>query len=164
MSDVLRRLGRVDQGELARVFAARLDPGRRYGAGALDLRERVRARVPWREATPAQFGDQGSYGNGAAMRVAPLGAYFFGNPVKAAAEAAAQAEVTHANIEGIAGAVAVAVLAAVPETGRAMFDAVLDLTPRHLTSARACAGPGRLAGSASKRRPGPWATVADQRT
>ena len=28
------------------------------------------------------------------MRVAPLGAYYFGNPAKAAAEAAAQAEIT----------------------------------------------------------------------
>jgi len=63
------------------------------------------------------------------MRVAPLGAYYFGNPARAAAEAAAQAEVTHANIEGIAGAVAVAVAASTPQTGRALFDAVLDLTP-----------------------------------
>jgi ADP-ribosylglycohydrolase len=63
------------------------------------------------------------------MRVAPLGAYYFGNPARAAAEAAAQAEVTHANIEGIAGAIAVAVAASTPQTGRALFDAVLDLTP-----------------------------------
>jgi ADP-ribosylglycohydrolase len=72
------------------------------------------------------------------MRVAPLGAYYFGNP----ARAAAQAEVTHANIEGIAGAVAVAVAASTPQTGRALFDAVLDLTPAP-TCAKACAGRGR---------------------
>lgn len=129
VADVLRRLGQVDQDELARVFAARLDPGRRYGAGALELLERVQAGVPWREATAAQFGGHGSYGNGAAMRVAPLGAYYSGDLARAAAEAAAQAEVTHANIEGIAGAIAVAVAAAVSRNGREMFDAVLDLTP-----------------------------------
>ena len=76
------------------------------------------------------------------MRGAPLGAYYFGNPARAAAEAAAQAEVTHANIEGIAGAVAVAVAASTPQTGRALFDAVLDLTPAP-TCAKACAGRGR---------------------
>jgi len=129
VADVLRRLGRIDQDELAAMFAARFDPSRRYGAGALELLEQVRAGVPWRQASAAQFGGRGSHGNGGAMRVAPLGAYYFGNPARAAAEAAAQAEVTHANIEGIAGAVAVAVAAATPQTGRALFDAVLDLTP-----------------------------------
>ncbi len=55
---------------------------------------------------------------------------------------AAQAEVTHANIEGIAGAVAVAVAASTPQTGRALFDAVLDLTPGTYVP-KACAGRGR---------------------
>src|SRR5579859_6188771 len=67
--------------------------------GALELLEQVRAGVPWRQASAAQFGGRGSHGNGGAMRVAPLGAYYFGNPARAAAEAAAQAEVTQANIE-----------------------------------------------------------------
>jgi ADP-ribosylglycohydrolase len=100
VADVLRRLGRIDQDELAAMFAARFDPSRRYGAGALELLEQVRAGVPWRQASAAQFGGRGSHGNGGAMRVAPLGAYYFGNPARAAAEATAQAEVTHANIEG----------------------------------------------------------------
>ncbi len=141
VADVLRRLGRIDQDELAAMFAARFDPSRRYGAGALELLEQVRAGVPWRQASAAQFGGRGSHGNGGAMRVA-LGAYYFGNPARAAAEAAAQAEVTHANIEGIAGAVAVAVAASTPQTGRALFDAVLDLTPGTYVP-KACAGRGR---------------------
>ncbi|HEY4850100.1 MAG TPA: ADP-ribosylglycohydrolase family protein, partial [Streptosporangiaceae bacterium] len=33
VADVLRRLGWIDQGELAAMFAARFDPSRRYGAG-----------------------------------------------------------------------------------------------------------------------------------
>jgi ADP-ribosylglycohydrolase len=51
-------------------------------------------------------------GNGAAMRVAPLGAYFAGNVDRVVTEARASAEITHAHSEGIAGAIAVGVAAA----------------------------------------------------
>ena len=107
----LRADGRIDQDALADAFAARFDMGRRYGVGALELLERISAGDHWRTASSESFGGNGSYGNGAAMRVAPLGAYFAGDPARAAAEAALQAEVTHCHVEGIAGAVAVAVAA-----------------------------------------------------
>ena len=51
----------------------------------------------------------GSFGNGAAMRVAPVGAYFAGDDQKIVEQARLSAETTHANSEGIAGAVAVAI-------------------------------------------------------
>jgi ADP-ribosylglycohydrolase len=47
------------------------------------------------------FGGNGSFGNGAAMRVAPLGAYFAADPDRAAAEARLQAEITHSHVEGM---------------------------------------------------------------
>ena len=118
--------GRIDQDALATTFATRMDMGRRYGAGALELLERIRDGHPWRVATAESFGGNGSYGNGAAMRVAPLGAYYTGDPSRAAAEATLQAEITHAHVEGIAGAVAVAVAASVPESP---LEAALDHTP-----------------------------------
>ncbi|MBX9387508.1 ADP-ribosylglycohydrolase family protein [Streptomonospora nanhaiensis] len=111
--DVLSRAGRADQDELARLFAARFTAARGYGRGAGELLERIAAGADWRAAAAAQFGGTGSYGNGAAMRVAPLGAYFAGDPARAAQEAARAAEVTHTHPEGVAGAVAVAVAAAV---------------------------------------------------
>jgi ADP-ribosylglycohydrolase len=46
------------------------------------------------------------------MRVAPLGAYYADDLRKAAAEAVLSAEVTHTHPEGVAGAVATAVAAA----------------------------------------------------
>ena len=72
----------------------------------------IRDGVPWRQAAAAAFGGQGSCGNGAAMRVAPLGAYHPDRPTTAAELAIRSAEVTHAHPEGIAGAVLVAVAAA----------------------------------------------------
>jgi ADP-ribosylglycohydrolase len=108
----LRSRGRIDQDALAMAFAQRCEPYRGYGGGAVVILHEIRDGRPWREAAAAAFDGAGSMGNGAAMRVAPLGAYFAGDPDRAAAEAILSAEVTHAHPEGIAGAVLVAVAAA----------------------------------------------------
>ena len=68
----------------------------------------IRDGIDWRIAASAAFGGQGSMGNGAAMRVAPLGALFSGDSRRAALEAMRSAEVTRAHAEGILGAGAVA--------------------------------------------------------
>jgi ADP-ribosylglycohydrolase len=108
----LRRGGAIDQDRLARGFAERFEPYRGYGGGAVVVLRRIRDGQPWREVARDAFGGQGSMGNGAAMRVAPLGAFHAGDSRTAALEAMRSAEVTHAHAEGILGAVAVAVAAA----------------------------------------------------
>lgn len=111
--EVLKRFGRVEQDELALAFAGRYmdEPNRGYGGGARRLLARIAAGADWREAAPRLF-DGGSCGNGAAMRVAPLGAFYADDLARAAREAQLSAAVTHAHPEGQAGAVAVAVAAA----------------------------------------------------
>ncbi|MFR9775254.1 ADP-ribosylglycohydrolase family protein [Micromonospora sp. MS34] len=106
---VLTGAGKIDRDALAAAFADRYDPARRYGAGAVELLELIRTGTPWPVAAAAAFDGQGSCGNGAAMRVAPLGAWYADSTRRAAGQARAAAEVTHAHPEGIAGAVAVAV-------------------------------------------------------
>jgi ADP-ribosylglycohydrolase len=103
--------GRIDQDRLAGDFAHRCEPNRGYGMGAFIILHEIRQGVPWREAAAAVFDGQGSCGNGAAMRVAPLGAYFGGDATSAAEQARLSATVTHMHPEGVAGAVAVAVAA-----------------------------------------------------
>ncbi len=113
--DVIERHGAVETDELARVFAARYhrDPARGYGGGAARLLSAVLEGASWRSASVALFNGGGSYGNGGAMRVAPLGAYFAEDPVDVIiAQARASAEVTHGHVEGQAGAIAVALAAA----------------------------------------------------
>lgn len=132
--EVLREKGTIDQDLLAKRFAKRwlLEPGRGYGAGALGLLERISDGEPWREVSPSLFSGQGSLGNGGAMRVAPLGAFFAGEPVaRIVAEARASAEVTHAHPEGQAGAIAVALAAAfVARGGReGLLAHVIEHTP-----------------------------------
>ena len=103
-------------------FAERLgrhhDPYRGYGPGAVVLLREIREGLPWPIAAAAAFDGQGSAGNGAAMRAAPLGAWHADSLRHAAAQGARAAEVTHAHAEGIAGAVAVTVAAAAAAAGR----------------------------------------------
>lgn len=110
--EVLDLVGGIDPDLLARLFSRRYSAWRGYGTNARKLLERFREGADWRAEAAASFGGQGSFGNGAAMRVAPLGAYFADDLDDAADHAKASAVVTHAHPEGIAGAVAVAVAAA----------------------------------------------------
>lgn len=133
---VLRAHGTVDQDRLAASLARRHDADRGYGPATGRLLHLVRTGGRWRELAAALFDGQGSWGNGAAMRVAPLGAWFAGDPAEAARQAARSSEVTHTHPEAVAGAVAVAVAAAVaarsrpgPLRGRDLLEAVLGLTP-----------------------------------
>ena len=129
--DVLHRHRQVERDALAAAFAERHHPYRGYGPGTVVLLRALREGEPWRTATTAQFGGRGSMGNGAAMRVAPLGAYYPGDLARAALEAEASAVVTHAHPEGVAGAVAVAVAAShvARDDASGLIEAVVAHTP-----------------------------------
>lgn len=110
--EVLLSHGGIVEDKLVELFVQRFiqEPWRGYGAGARRLLTLYAQGANWRDEAPRLF-NGGSYGNGGAMRVAPLGAYFSGNPERAAVEARRSAIITHAHIEGQAGAIAVAVAA-----------------------------------------------------
>ena len=143
--EVLATRGHVDQDALAADFAARYaaDDRRGYGSGAHALLMNLCAGESWRTASPALFDGAGSLGNGGAMRVAPVGAYFAGDDDATIVEQAGRsAAVTHAHPEGRAGAIAVALASAWAwrHRGRAgadaagdLFDYVLRHTPDSLT-------------------------------
>ncbi|BCY07509.1 ADP-ribosylglycohydrolase family protein [Actinoplanes sp. L3-i22] len=116
---VLVAHGRVDQDVLAAEFATEYaaDPYRNYGAGMHDVLAAFGAGEGWAVVTRRQFDGSGSWGNGAAMRVPPLGAWFAGDLDAVVAEAGRSAVVTHAHPEAAAGAVAVAVAAALSVRG-----------------------------------------------
>jgi ADP-ribosylglycohydrolase len=106
--------GVVDQDALMARFvkAWREDPSRGYATGADRLMREVHEGKPWREAVRELFPGGGSFGNGAAMRVAPLGAWFADDFEALKEQAALSAEVTHGHRDGIDGAVAVALATA----------------------------------------------------
>jgi ADP-ribosylglycohydrolase len=140
--EVLERFGRIEQDALASAFARRFaeEPTRGYGGGAIRLLMDIDAGMPWRIAAPALFGG-GFYGNGGAMRAAPIGACFWRDPAVAVEEARRSAMITHAHAEGQAGAMAVAAAAAIaaqpdPPAGVEFLRAILPLIPDTLTRER----------------------------
>jgi ADP-ribosylglycohydrolase len=110
---ILRARGEIDQDCLAADFGKRYDIRRKYGAAMHRTLWQIDEGRPWREVAGAMFSGSGSFGNGAAMRVAPLGAYFADDLSIVAREAVLASEITHAHPEGIAGGVAVAIGAAI---------------------------------------------------
>lgn len=109
---VLRDYGCIEQKELAHSFAEHYDSRRGYGPNMHRLLARIREGEHWSVVAPSLFGGEGSQGNGAAMRSAPIGAYFADDMDAVVAQSRLAAEVTHSHPEGIAGAIAVAMGAA----------------------------------------------------
>ena len=109
---VLRGFVVINQDALANSFARHYDPSRGYGPATHRLLGEIRAGGRWSEVARSQFCGQGSYGNGAAMRVAPLGAFFADDLEMVVRQAELSAVTTHAHSEAVAGAVAVAIAAA----------------------------------------------------
>jgi ADP-ribosylglycohydrolase len=137
---VLRSHGFIHQDALAKRFARRFerDPDRGYGSMTRMQMREIAAGTKWRDTAANAFGGQGSMGNGSAMRVAPLGGYFAEDLEQCVREARASSLVTHTHPEGVAGAIAVGVAAAVAwqlradthiDRARHFFDAVLRYTP-----------------------------------
>ncbi len=111
--ETLERFGTIEQDFLAMCFAQRYmaDPLRGYGPAMHRTLTRIASGESWKIVSRSSFDGMGSWGNGAAMRAGPIGAFFADDPERAADEARLSAEVTHAHPEGIAGAIAVAVAA-----------------------------------------------------
>lgn len=96
----------IRQPELAQTFAHNMNGMRGYGVGAYGVLNAIRDGATWYEPAEQLFGGMGSFGNGAAMRVAPLGAFYHNAPpdiLRLAAEQ--QAVITHTHLLGIEGAV-----------------------------------------------------------
>jgi len=139
---VLAVHGELEVDALSASFVAHYDEERDYGAGVDGMiREVARRRTPLRQLATETFGGAGSWGNGAAMRIAPLGAWHHDDPDQAAADAAASASVTHTHPEGVAGAVAVAVAASLAAAGASAADLIDEscAAPRPARCTTACA-------------------------
>jgi ADP-ribosylglycohydrolase len=137
----LAETGEVRVDALAARFASAYaaDKHRKYGSAMHDVLQAFGDGQPWQDVTRSQFDGQGSWGNGAAMRVPPLGAWFAGDLDRVVEQARLSAIVTHAHPEAVAGAIAVAVTAALAVDGVPAGDiiaATLARTPDSEVAAR----------------------------
>ncbi|MBF8173667.1 ADP-ribosylglycohydrolase family protein [Streptomyces olivaceus] len=138
---VLAAHHRVDQDALAHSFAHHHDFDRGYGPAVNRLLRLVREGGDWRELAAALFNGQGSWGNGAAMRIAPLGAWYADDPEQATHQAEISAYPTHQHREAVVGAMAVAAAAALaaapsgPPGPHRLLDEVIALVPKSAVGA-----------------------------
>ncbi|GHF58112.1 hypothetical protein GCM10018790_39910 [Kitasatospora xanthocidica] len=129
--------GAIDTFDLTHAFARRHDFDRGYGPAANRMLRLIREGGDAKRLAAELFDGQGSYGNGAAMRVAPLGAAYAEDPAAVVRPAADTAVVTHTHPQAVDGAIAVAVAAAYAVRARTeavtphtFLAAVAALTPR----------------------------------
>jgi poly(ADP-ribose) glycohydrolase ARH3 len=147
----------------ARAYAA--EPWRGYGAGPPRVFAMVEQGWTFEAAAASLFDGAGSFGNGAAMRVAPVGLLPAATDRSEAAQLAeVQARVTHTHPDAVDGATVVAqVVAALLDAddvdAEVVAEAVADV------SARLADGPVRagLAGVLEVARAGGDASVATRR-
>jgi ADP-ribosylglycohydrolase len=109
----LEQHGRIDQDYLAHNFARHYDSARGYGPAMHGLLHKFRSSgLRWRDEAQALFNGEGSFGNGSAMRVAPLGAFLADELASIPEQAALSSTTTHCHSEAVAGSIAVALASA----------------------------------------------------
>ncbi|MCI5130300.1 MAG: hypothetical protein D3904_01970 [Candidatus Electrothrix sp. EH2] len=102
----------VDQNDLARRFACSYRWTRGYGPGAAKVLKRIRQGESWQNANRAVY-PEGSFGNGGAMRAAPVGLFYGAAYQRQLVRAVRETTVvTHAHPAGQDGAVIIALTAA----------------------------------------------------
>lgn len=110
VADSILAMRSVDPQNLAQRFVTEYfkEPKRGYGASVTEVFKKLQhsqCQNPFKPASE-QFNGSGSYGNGAAMRVHPVGMYCYErSDEKIAEEATKSAKVTHTHPEAINGAV-----------------------------------------------------------
>ncbi len=104
LGESIVQTGGVDPEDIARQFSLHCDLTRGYAIGTIKAVLALRAGLKWHQVARMVF-ENGSFGNGAAMRVSPVGLFYHPDLDKIQEEAIKQASITHAHPLGQWGAV-----------------------------------------------------------
>jgi len=110
LAESIVQVGRLDEQHLGDTFRANFhrEPWRGYASGPPTVFRIVEQEgLTYEEAARRLFGGQGSFGNGAAMRVAPVGLFYYDAP-DLYEQARASASITHVHPIGVDGAAVLA--------------------------------------------------------
>ena len=116
VSESLAEHGEIVEERLCQAFVDNYTPSRGYGLGARKVLEAMGSGGDYKEVAAGHF-PGGSYGNGAAMRVAPIGIFFRDEPERVIEQSRLSAIPTHVHPLGIEGAQLIAI--AVAEASKA---------------------------------------------
>lgn len=111
----LEQFNDINQDYIAQEFAENYfnDRHRGYGPSMHRKLMNIKENGNWLEISKASFNGQGSMGNGGAMRVALVGAYFYDDLKKVTEAAKLSCEITHYHTEAVAGAISTAIATAI---------------------------------------------------
>lgn len=136
--ECLKQDNNINPDKLAESFIQQFDISRGYGIGTEDLLVDMQKGGDWSSLAPARFDGNGSYGNGSAMRVTPIGAFFADDFKKVVENARQSSIVTHTHPDAIAGTIAVAIASAqmsrfaiqkIRPTSEAYWQTLIQYTP-----------------------------------
>jgi poly(ADP-ribose) glycohydrolase ARH3 len=116
VAEALVNDGEIHQDHLLARFVANYEPDRGYGSGARRILELAAEDGDWQQLAETVF-PGGSFGNGAAMRVAPVGLLFCQDLDRVAEQARLSALPTHRHPLGIEGAQLLALAVALAVQG-----------------------------------------------
>jgi poly(ADP-ribose) glycohydrolase ARH3 len=89
--------GGFDADAMAQHLARHFDAERRYGRGTIEALERINDGAEWRSAAKNIYGPEGSYGNGGAIRVAPIALLYADDVSTLTRHALTSSALTHAH-------------------------------------------------------------------
>ena len=90
---------------MAKTFIKNFNSSRGYGFGVQIVLKLISEGESWENAAENLFGGIGSYGNGAAMRIAPVSIFYYDNFDELIKIAVKTAKITHTHPLGVEGAV-----------------------------------------------------------
>ncbi|MGQ9721641.1 MAG: ADP-ribosylglycohydrolase family protein [Candidatus Jordarchaeum sp.] len=94
-----------DGEHMAWTFIRNFNPSRGYGWGPPQIFKWIKEGLSWDKASRKLFNGTGSWGNGAAMRIVPIGTFYFDDFEELKKVAHQSSLITHSHILGIEGAV-----------------------------------------------------------
>jgi poly(ADP-ribose) glycohydrolase ARH3 len=103
-AESLLNSGQFDADAMAKHLAQHFDAERRYGRGTIEALERINDGLHWSTAAKNIYGPEGSYGNGGAIRVAPIALLYSDDAPTLAVHAMASSTLTHAHPLATTGA------------------------------------------------------------
>jgi poly(ADP-ribose) glycohydrolase ARH3 len=104
LADSIIQSGKIDPEDIAKQFSLYCDLTRGYAIGTIKAVQALRAGLKWHQVARIVF-EKGSFGNGAAMRVSPVGLFYHHDLDKIQEAAIKQANITHVHPLGQWGAV-----------------------------------------------------------
>ncbi len=104
LAESLVQCGTINPEDIAKQFSLACDLTRGYAFGTIKAVLALRAGLEWHRVARIVF-ENGSFGNGAAMRVSPVGIFYHDDPAALQEAAVKQANITHVHPLGQWGAV-----------------------------------------------------------